>query len=62
MAADRDVSELIGALAPLADLPLTSERQSALEERLAAVIGEHDQLRGLPLELTPHLVFDPRWD
>ncbi len=55
-------AELVDALAQLADLPLSEERLSALEDGLATMIGEHAELRALPLELTPHLVFDPRWD
>jgi hypothetical protein len=53
---------LMGALAPLADLPLSEERLSALEDRFDTMLGEHADLRALPLELSPHLVFDPRWD
>lgn len=55
-------ADLGDALAQLADLPLSEERLSALEDGLATMIGEHAELRALPLDLTPHLVFDPRWD
>jgi hypothetical protein len=54
--------ERVRALAQLALLPLSEDRVLALAESLGAAEREHTALRGLPLGLEPHMVFDPRWD
>ena len=55
-------AEYVLALAQLASLPLSEDRARALAEPLRTAEREHTALRGLPLGLEPHMIFDPRWD
>jgi hypothetical protein len=54
--------ELVAALARFASLKLAGDRVEVLAGLLGTVGDEQAALRGLPLELEPHVVFDPRWD
>jgi hypothetical protein len=54
--------ELVEALARFASLTLADERMESLAGLLGTVSGEQAALRALPLDLEPHVAFDPRWD
>jgi hypothetical protein len=49
-------------LAQVAKLELAPDRVEAVSPYVEGLQADYDALRGLALELEPHIVFDPRWD